>query len=882
MTTLRRLLLRVTTFFRPGHADAELDRELGAHLALIEDELRRRGMSPEQARLAARRSFHGVEQTKERHRDARSVAWLEDLRRDVAYALRTLRRTPGFTIAAILTLAVGIGGTTAVFSVFNAVLLRPLPFPAADRLVLVFEENARSGFPTDAVRPRSYAAWLADNQVFDSIAAVAGHGMVLGGGTEPERITGQRVTRSFFAVVGTSPLHGRTFAANEDRPGGPRVALLSYRLWQRRFGGDPAVVGRDILLSGEPYTVIGVMPRGFQFLESYVSVWVPAAFSSQELAQGGRYLTVVGRLKAPVTAAGAAANLDTIAGRMSRLYPDDERWKTLRAVTVPFDQHISGAARRPLMVLLVAVGVVLVVACANLASLLLARTAARRQELVLRGALGASRGRVVRQLLTESALLAASGLALGVVLAWWAFAFLARLVPPEMTLFAHPTLDGRTLAAAAVSALITTLAFGLAPALHTTAAGGSDALRAGGRSTSSGQRARSGLVVAEVALTLVLLVAAGLLLHTLYRLRYADLGLRPERVLTLRTVLPQERYADAARRARFYDAVLERVERLPGVAAAGYTTSVPLEWKGATSEFAIDGQPPDPAMTYDANHRQVSAGYLQTMGVTLREGRYFGAADDERGSPVVIVNQAMARRYWRGETVVGQRIAIDPGAGGIVWRTIVGVVGDVRQMGLDVPARPEIYIPYRQFDTQPWFAPRDLAVRTIGNPLDSVNPIKHEIHAVDPALPVSNIRTFDEVLDEEVAGRRVGTTTLAAFAAFALVLAILGIYGVIAYFVVQHVPEIGVRLALGAQPRDIIRLIVGKGMTMAAIGVAVGALAAPATARLMSSLLHGVPGTSAVMCLSAAALLLVLAFVASYLPARRALRHDPIAALRVL
>ncbi len=880
MATMRQWLLKVITFFRSGRADAELEREIAAHLAMIEDDLRQRGLSTEQARAAARRSFRGVDQAKERHRDARSLAWLEDGRRDLYYAARTMSRTPGFTIAAVLTLAIGIGGTTAVFSVFNAVLLRPLPYPSADRLVVVFEENARAGFPTDAVRPRNYAAWAADNEVFDSLAAVAELGVVLGGGTEPERIAGRRVTRSFFDLLGTHPLHGRAFTEAEDRPGGPLVAILSYGLWQRRFGGDPAIIGRDILLSGERHVIVGVMPQGFQFLQSYVSVWVPAAFDSRTLAAGGRYLTVVGRLKAGVTAPGAAANLDAIAARMSRLYPDDERWKALRSVAVPFDRHVSGAARRPLLVLLMAVGVVLAVACANLASLLLARTAARRQELVLRGALGASRGRVIRQLLTESALLAALGLALGVVLAWWAFAFLERLVPPAMTLFARPSLDGRTLAVAALTALATAMAFGLAPALHTTAAGVSEALRSGGRSTSSGQKARSSLVVAEVAMTVVLLVAAGLLLDTLYRLRYADLGLRPKGVLTLRTALPGERYADVSRRRRFYDAVLERVERVPGVVASGYTTSVPLEWKGGTSEFAIDGKAPDPAMTYDANHRQVSAGYLQAMGVTLREGRFFSPADDERASMVVIVNHAMARRFWSGEPAVGKRIAIDPAAGTVVWRTIVGVVGDVRQMGLDVPARAEIYIPYRQFDSQPWFAPRDLAVRTTGDPLELVTAIKQQIHAVDPAQPISNIRTFEDVLDEEVAARRVGTTTLVAFATFALVLAVLGIYGVIAYFVVQHVPEIGVRLALGAQPRDIMTFIVGKGMTLAAIGVGAGALAALATARLMSSLLAGVSGRGLVMSLSASALLLALAFVASYLPARRAIRSDPIAALR--
>lgn len=878
MSTLRRFLFRLINLARRARLERDLEREMSAHLALLEQEFLRRGLTLPEARLAARREFGGMDQTREIHRDARSFRWVDDATRDVQYVIRTLRRAPGFTLAAVLTLAVGIGGSTAVFSLFNAVLLRPLPLPAPHRLVLVYEENSRAGFARDHVRPRHYAAWAADNEVFEAVAAIAEFGAVLGGRGEPERIAGRRVTRSFFAAMGVESALGRVFTEDEDRPGGPRVAVLSAAFWQGRFGGDPDVVGRSINLNDEQYVIVGVMPQRFQFLDSFVALWVPAAFSSEELSSGGRYLSVIGRMKPNVDSVRVRANLDTIAARMSSLSPADERWKSLRAVVVPFAERVSGSARRPLVFLLTATAVVLLIACANLASLLLARAASRRQEIALRGALGASRGRVIRQLLTESLLLSAMGLLAGIVLASWAFTFLEQLVPPTMTLFTRPGLDGRTLAMATLVALGTGILFGLAPALQSAARLG-DALKSAGRGTKT-TTWRNSLVVAQMAMTLVLLVAAGLLLQTLYRLRYSDLGLRPEQVLTLRTPLPLARYGEHWRRTAFYEDVLQRVGRLPGVVAAGYTTSVPLEWRGGTSGFVVDGKEPDPALPYDANHRQVSAGYLQAMGIPLGRGRYFDATDDARGQRVVIINESMARTYWPGEDPVGKRLGLDPQQGAVRWLTIVGVVGDVRQMGLDVAPRPEFYVPHRQFDAQPWFAPRDLVVRTVGDPADLVAAIKREIHAVDPALAISNIRPFDHILDEEVAARRIGSTILVAFAAFAVLLAVVGIYGVIAYFVVQHVPEMGIRLALGAQASDIATLVARKGITLALIGIVIGGLAALPATRLMSSLLYGFTTADLRWCVLAGTLLLALAAVASYVPARRASRLDPIIALR--
>jgi putative ABC transport system permease protein len=877
MTALRRLLLRLWNVVRRGPAELELEREMASHLALLEATLQDRGLSVEQARVEARRRFGRLERVRDAHRDARSLMWLDDLGRDLQYAKRMLLRSPGFTLAAGLTLGVAIGGAAAVFSLIDAVLLRPLPFPAAERLVLLYEENSQAGFARDAVRPRTYAAWAADNEGLESISAVTGHSAVLTWRGQPERITTRRVTATFFDVLQSNPVLGRSFRPDEDRPGGDRVVIISYAFWQRRFGGDPAAIGTKLILDDVPHAVVGVMGREFQFLESFVSAWVPAAFTPTELTQGGRYLTVLGRMKTGIDRVRLTASLDTIGARQARLYPGDERWRTLRSVVWPLQEQLSGSARRPLTVLVAAVAVVLLIACANLASLLLARGAMRRQEIAVRGALGASRARVVRQLLTESLGLSAMGLVLALILARWSLAFLEQLVPPGMAVFARPALDGRMFASAALTAIGAAMLFGLAPALRTTADGSASTLKSAGRAT-SGDTGRRALVIAQVAMTLVLLSATGLLVQTFYQMRYANLGLAPERVLTLRTVLPRDRYGEHARRAEFYDRVLDRLAQEPGIEAAGFTTSVPLEWRGATSAIAIEGRPRETGLAYDANHRQISADYFETVGVPLRQGRFFRPADDQHAPLVAIVNEALARQYWPGENPVGRRIAIDPG-NSPQWRIVVGVVGDVRQMGLDVPARAEIYLPYRQIDNQPWFSPRDLAVRTTGSPTSSVEAVTRAVHAIDPVLAISNIRPLDAVLDEEVASRRVGTTLLTSVTAFAVILAVVGLYGLLAYFVAQHVPEIGVRLALGAQPGDILRLVVARGLSLALAGVAIGTLAALALPRLMASLLYGVTGSGVVIGL-AGMLLLSLSLVASYLPARRATRLDPVAALR--
>jgi predicted permease len=801
---------------------------------------------------------------------------MDTLLKDLRYALRLLRGKPGFTAIVVATLALGIGGSTAIFSLTSAVLLGKPLLRDPDRLVMIWENASAMGFPRNDLAPATYAALRDQAQAFEGVAAVAEEAFTLTGDGEPQKVEARRVTASFFSVLGVAPALGRALEPADDRPGAPHVAVISYGLWQRRFGGDAGLVGRDLLLNGDKHTVVGVMPRDFQFLESYVALWVPAAFGAEELAnRQAHYLTVVGRMKPGVVAAGAQADVEAVTGRLARQFHDE----AFPAFVLPLREQILGDARRPLIVLALAITFVLLITCANVAGLLLGRTASRGREIAVRSALGATRRRIVRQLLTESILLAAIGGALALLVASSALSSLQQLVPPGLVLAVHPTLDGRALAVALVLSLVTGLLFGLAPALQATRADLSVTLRQGGRGVAGAghRRLRSALVVGELAATLMLLVGAGLLGQTLYRLRYADLGLRPERLLTLRTPLPLYKYGEASRRSAFYEDVLDRVRHLPGVVSAGYSTSVPLEWKGGTNGFVPEG-PVDPRRTYDANHRQVSTDYLRTMGIPLRRGRFFERTDGERSQPVAIVNETMARQYWPGVDAVGKRFRT---GGDSPWLTIVGVVGDVRQMGLDAPVKAEMYFPYAQVDGQPWFAPRDLAVRSAAvEPMSLVPAVKEAIRAVDPEQAVANVRTFDEVLDEEVVQRRLGASLVAAFAALALLLASLGVYGVLSHFVAQHTAEIGVRVALGASRRDILSLVLGKGMALAVSGVALGLVGALAFTRLVSSLLYGVGAADPATFAAAASLLAVLALLACYLPARRAIKVDPMVAIR--
>lgn len=810
---------------------------------------------------------------------------METLFKEIRYAVRSLIKRPGFSAIAVITLALAIGATTAIFSVVNAVLLRPLPFADPDRLVMIWEDASFAGFPRNTPAPANYADWKAQNQVFEEMGAQDMRSFNLTGDGEPEKVEASGVTANFFSLLGSKPLLGRTFLPEEDQPQANKVAIINYNLWQQRYGGERSIIGRALLFNGEKYTVVGVMPAGFQFLDSKVGLWVPIAFTPEQLARrGSHYLKVVARMKPDVTLAEANANIQTIQQRIARDYPDEAG--RLAAFVVPLRDQLAGDMRRPLLVLLAAVGFVLLIACANIGNLLLSRAASRRREMAVRTALGASRWRIVRQLLIESLLLASVGSVCGLLLASWSFAFLQRLIPDGLALSTKLNLDPRVLGFTLLVTLLTAVFFGLAPAFEASKLDLNEALKQGGGRTglnAGGNRLRSTLVVAEVALALVLLVGAGLLIQTFVKLQNQYAGLRAENVLTLRTVLPRNKYPEHAQRVAFYNQVLDRVKSLPGVVSAGYVTTVPLAMKGGTNGFSIEGRSVEQAraggVAYDANHRQVSVDYHKTMGIPIREGRSFNDGDNEQAIRVAIVNETMARQYWPGENAIGKRIKFGDPGDDVPWVSIVGIAGDVRQMGIDKPVKAEMYLPYQQDNGLGFYAPRDLAIRTSVDPLSLVAAARNEIHQVDPEQPISNIRTMDEVLGEETASRRLGMTLLTIFAALALLLATLGIYGVLAYFVVQHTQEIGVRMALGAQRSNILGLVLKKGMLLALLGIGIGLGVAFALTRLMASLLYGVSTTDPLTYAGIALVLTLVAFFACYLPARRATKVDPMVAL---
>ncbi|HSL53661.1 MAG TPA: ABC transporter permease, partial [Pyrinomonadaceae bacterium] len=804
---------------------------------------------------------------------------METLIKDIRYGIRGLLKRPGFTVIALITLALGIGANTAIFSVVNAVLLRPLPFQKPEELVIVWEDLTFAGFPHNTPAPANYVDWKAQNQSFVDMAASHETSFNLTGDGEPERVSSYAVTANFFPLLGVQPLLGRSFVPEEDRPGANKAVVLSYGLWQSRYGADRNILNREILLNGEKHTVVGVMPASFQFFAKDVRVWVPIALSQEDWAvRGGHYLTVVARLKPGVSVSQAQADMNAVMRRISVDHPAETMEGKIGVVVMPVRDEFVGDARGSLIVLLVAVAFVLLIACANVAGLLLARAVGRRKEIALRMALGAGRTRVIRQLLTESLLLAVAAGVLGSLLAYASFSFLQGLIPEEMAIAASLNLDVRILVFTIAISIITGIIFGLVPALQSAKFDLNDALKQGsGRVTSTG-RLRSSLIVFEVALSIVLLVGAGLLIQTLFQLFRQYSVLEPEKILTMRTILPYEKYKEAQRRDSYYQQVLQRIEHLPGVVAAGYSTSIPLAWKGGTSGFYPEGlKAPVPGMAYDANHRQVSASYHKAMSIPLRQGRYFESSDNAQSLPVVIINETMARQYWPGENALGRRLKIgDPDEPGKQWKEIVGIVADIRQMGIDEPVKAEMYFPYSQITDWPGYIPRDLAIRTTGDTSSLVGPVRQIIREVDPDQPVSNVATMAEVLGTEAAERRMGMIMLAGFAGLALLLASLGIYGVLAYFVTQHTNEIGVRQALGATPRNILFLVLKKGMGLTLAGVVIGLGASFALTRLMSSMLFGVTAADPLTFATVPLVLVAVALLACYIPARRATKVDPL------
>jgi putative ABC transport system permease protein len=740
---------------------------------------------------------------------------------------------------------------------------------------MIWQDDSNFGFPRNNPTPFAFMQWKERNRVLEDMAALRHDSLNLTGHGIPEYLHTDTVTTNFFSVLGVNPVRGRTFSTDDGHPGAPLTAVLSYGLWVRRFGADPQIVGQDLLLSGDKYTVIGVMPRGFRFLDRQIDVWVPSQWTSQfvENEKTSHFLTMVGRLRGGISVAQAQGEMAVLGKQLAATDPWDAD-----AVLVPLQEQISGNVRPLILVLLGAVAFLLLIACANVANLSLARGSARTREIALRLALGADRRRVIRQLLTESLLLSCAAGALGLLLAFWGTRFLVLLVPSGTS--ATPQVDTRLLAFTLSVSIFTGVLFGVAPALRASRSALLGSLKEGGAQMgmgAGGHGLRRSLVIAEVALTLVLLTGAALMLRSFEKLYTQDPGFRSDHVLTLQTHLPRPKYDDFARRTQFYREVTQRVETLPGVAAAGYATNLPLAASGGGSLVTVENRPVDPKHMLIANVRVVTPGYFRAIGMKLLNGRFLSQTDGRDAPKSAVVNETMARTYWPGMDPVERRFKRGLSNSNTPWWTVVGVVADMRQGGMDVPVRPEAYFPFEQAD---FFWPDSLAVRTAGDPLSIANEVRQQVWQVDKDQPVANVQTMADLVESSVAQPRMYTLLFFAFAAIALLLAGLGIYAVLSFAVTQRTREIGVRIALGARFGDVINMVLASGARLFVAGAAIGLMAAVALSRLMSHLLFEVSPGDFLSYASVLIVFAVIAFLACFIPARRAAKVDPIVALR--
>jgi putative ABC transport system permease protein len=793
---------------------------------------------------------------------------------DIRYGLRLLRKSPGFAVVAILTLGLGIGANTAIFSTVDALLIRALPYADSDRIVMVWEDAHEAGFPRNTPAPGNYTDWTRLNRSFAAVAATRGVTANLTGGV-PEQVIGRAVTPQFFAVLGVNPIVGRTFMEAEDRSN-VQVAVVSYGLWQRRFGGQPGIIGSPLLMNGNRYEVIGVMPRSFVFRNRDVDYWIPMAFSPEAAAvRTSHYLNVVARLAPGVSLDAARDDMRRVDEASRQEYPEPGRHAT--SLLVPIADELLGDTRLQLLVLMAAAAAVLLIACANLASLLLSRAAGRRGELAVRAALGATRGRLVRQMVIEATMFSLVGGVLGLVLAPAGVSVMAQLTPRGFPAQTSSVLDLRLLAFAFAVSVSTGVVFGLVPALQAARASLRDAIQQGARASvgGGGRLTRDALVVLQVAAALVLLTAAGLMLRTMANLRGIELGFRPDHLLTLRTTLPQSKYREAAQRLSFYDRVIADVRALPGVEGAGYTSLLPFLSPGNTTWFAVDGITHAPDDPQDTLFRAGTSDYLKTLGVQLVEGRLLDERDGVDAPRAVVVNETIARKYWPRGSALGGRMRL--GDADRPPYSIVGVVRDVRERGHTLAQKPLVYLPYAQ---RLGSFPEYLVVRTAGAPADLVEAIRRVIARVDADQPISAVRTMEEIVDLDVADRQQQMILLGAFAGLALLLASIGLYGVLSYAVAQRSREIGLRIALGATSGSVQRTVVARGLGLTAIGLSIGLALAWSVTRTLQSVLYGVTADDPSTYAAVVGLLGGIALLASYLPARRASRMDPIAALR--
>jgi len=835
---------------------------------------------------------------------------MHKLLQDLRYAIRTMLKRPGFTSVAVITLALGIGASTAIFSVVNAALLRELPYESPDRLYHIWESRPQMEFPQREFSYPDYQDYQ-QNQVFEGIAGYTGGGGIMSGRGEPERVFAPAASANFFSVLGVQPFLGRTFQPGEDKPGAPLVAVLTYDMWQRRFGADQNIIGQSITINGDPYTLVGVLPANFQFAIRNADLWRPYQPTDNQLTLRFMHGTnLIGRLKPGIDEAQAQSELSVIAKRIEQEHNQSHAGTGVKLI--PLQEQFVGDVKPILLVLLASVGFVLLIACANVASLLLTRSLARQKEVAIRSALGANRWRVVRQLLTESLLLSLIGGALGLLIAYWGVDALVATLP-ESQLNALPFLkslriDSSMLAFSFGLSLLTGIVFGLAPAIQSSRPDLNEVLKEGGRTTAGGarHRLRSVFVTTQIALAVVLLVGAGLMMKSLLRLLDSNVGFNPENVLTMSVALPAAKYTDPDKQVSFFDQLNESVESLPGVTGAGTVNVLPLQG-GNTTRFYVDGDPvPAPGQEIEANIRVVDHTYFQTLGVPVIAGRAFDGRDGEaerqtaqaqaqaqtqaqtqaqqqrqNQAPapipgVVIIGKTLADKVFAGRDPVGRKLAYNSFAG--QTDLVIGVVGDVKIGGLDEAIRPVIYYPFRRFPG----VGTNLVVRTNGDPTALASAIRNETRSLEPEVAIFNVRAMEEVIGDSPAAfmRRFPALLIGVFAAVALALAAIGIYGVVSYTVSQQTHHIGVRMALGAQSSDIVKMVLKQGILLALVGVGVGVVAALGLTRFLKSLLYEVQTSDTTTFVVVTVSLFVVALLACYIPARRAAKVDPLVALR--
>jgi len=878
------LASRTRTWLSPRRVDQEFAHELQTHLDMLTDENIRRGLPLEEARRAARIKLGGVTQLKEINRELRGLPFIETFFQDARYALRMLRNNPGFTAVAVLTLALGIGANTAIFSVVYAVLLKPLPYANPNQLVSAFAANTQEGVPEDGTSYPNFEEWRAQNHVFSELATISFHQLTLTGRGEPSEVDTSVVTPEHFAVLDVKPLHGRVFFPEDGKRGAPPVVIVSENLWRGTLGADPKILGSSIILDKRPFAVVGIMPASFRspFINSKPEVWIPLVqdplFGSWMARRGGHWLAVFGRLKPGVSIAQAQAEMDAICDRLASEYPAENKGWTVRLV--PMQKEIVGDVRTALLVLLGAVGLVLLIACANIANLLLTRATSRSKEIAVRVALGAGRSRIIRQLLSETAVLGLLGGIIGIALAYAGVQVLSSLVPDNLPRLNAIRVDNFVLFFALVLSALASVAFGLVPAMFSANSNIQVSLReGGGRSGESGnrRRARNLLAAVEIALAMILLVAAGLLLRSFSKLTAVSPGFDAQRVVKAEISLPQFQYSTPQQWIAFSDELLARVQAQPGMKDTAVAIPLPIVNGKINLGFDIVGTPPaTEGESRLADYASVSPEYLRVMGIPLLAGRFFNQQDIFSASRVSVISKTFAQRYFPNQDPIGKRLNFGFPPNGDVDREIVGIVGDVRDVSLGEAPGPMMYVPYAQAPF--WGA--NLVVKSTLSTDAVAAAIREEVRKIDKDLPITEVGNMPDFIDASVSQQRFRTFLLGLFAAMALILAATGIFGVIAYSVACRTNEIGIRVALGASRSAILRMILRETLLLTLAGLLVGVPCALAASHLIGHLLFGVSANDPLTLATVAFILAAVATLAGYIPARRAMQVDPMLALR--